>query len=361
MPAVYFRLPFLAPETKYIDDRQPKNFHFIQRFFDRVKFGRRDDGKDQFHDKILVAYFRKSGMARISVFSRRRFVFIVGISVMTLTIFLCTMVFSLVPETRVLLGYSCPPIPGNRGGQPELRCTMRMGLARPLAVCLTAGLATLAFAGTSRANIIVNGSFESGMSVPNAIPGYRTLSGPTDPAGFGGTMDMTGWSVMNNNIDWIHNNYWQASSGTYSLDLSGWTPGGVQQTVSTVIGELYTLSFDVSVNPDLRHSATARRLDVYVRDSSLNEVLNNNVLIPRGTRTFQDMQWQTVTYQFVATDTMTTIQFVSSPSNIDAGGPALDNVSLVGNGQVNPIPAPPALILAGIGGLGFLATRRRKV
>jgi hypothetical protein len=72
------------------------------------------------------------------------------------------------------------------------------------------------------------------------------------------------------------------------------------------------------------------------------------------------MQWQTVTYQFVATDTMTTLQFVSSPSNIDAGGPALDNVSLTGNGPVNPIPAPPALILAGIGGLGFLAARRRK-
>jgi choice-of-anchor C domain-containing protein len=224
---------------------------------------------------------------------------------------------------------------------------------------MMAGLAVvLAVAAEGRANIIVNGSFESGISVPPSPPGYRTLSGPTDPGAFGGTTDITGWTVMNSNIDWIHNDYWQASSGTYSLDLSGWTPGGIQQTVATVIGETYTLMFDYSVNPDLRHSDTARRLDIFVNDGTSN-ILDQNVLVARGTRTFQDMQWQTISYTFVATSSNSTVQFVSSPSNIDAGGPAIDNVSLTGSPTVNPIPAPPAVVLAGMGGLGFLAIRRR--
>jgi choice-of-anchor C domain-containing protein len=227
---------------------------------------------------------------------------------------------------------------------------MRMGIARPLAAMLTAGLAVLAFSADSRANLIVNGSFESG-SAPAAVPGYATLPG--------GDTSISGWTVMPSSIDWINNSYWQSADGTYSLDLSGLAPGGIEQTVSTNVGETYTLSFQYSVNPDQRHTEVARRMDIYVKDSSNVDILNNNILLSRGTRTFADMQWLTETYTFVATSTTSTIQFVSSPLNIDAGGPALDNVVLTGNPVVNPVPAPPALLLAGLG-FGFFAIRRRK-
>jgi choice-of-anchor C domain-containing protein len=227
---------------------------------------------------------------------------------------------------------------------------------------LVAG-AIFAFSTTqAQANLIVNGSFESGVNAPAAVPGFRTLSGPGDPLAFGGTSDLTGWTVTDMNVDWIHSNYWQPSQGTYSLDLSGWAPGGVSQTVSTNVGETYTLTFDLSVNPDDRHSDTARRLDVWaVNDATNLRDLEENRLIGRGNRTFTDMQWQQVSFTFTATGTSTSIRLFSSPDNIDAGGPAIDNVTLLGNGSPNVVPAPAGLVLAGVGGLGLLIARRRKV
>ena len=227
---------------------------------------------------------------------------------------------------------------------------------------LAAGAILALTATQGQANLIVNGSFESGVNPPAAVPGYRTLSGPGDPLAFGGTNDLTGWTVTNMNVDWIHSNYWQPSNGTYSLDLSGWSPGGVTQTVATNVGETYTLTFDLSVNPDLRHSDTARRLDVWAVNTVTNlKDLETNQLIGRGSRTFTDMQWQQVTYSFVATGTSTTIRFFSNPDNIDAGGPAIDNVTLLGTGTPTAVPAPAGLVLAGVGGLGMLIARRRKV
>ena len=238
---------------------------------------------------------------------------------------------------------------------------MRMGNARSTAVILTACLIVLGSAADSKANLIVNGSFESGINPPLAIPGYRTLSGPTDPSAFGGTNDITGWTVRNDNIDWIHGSYWQPSNGTYSLDLSGGSPGGISQTIATNVGETYTLTFDHSVNPDLRHSDTARRLDILAINTATNlNDLEDNLLLARGTRTFANMQWLAESFTFTASGTSTRIVFASAPSNLDAGGPTLDNVVLLGNGTVAAVPAPAGLLLAGIGGIGLLISRGRK-
>ena len=231
-----------------------------------------------------------------------------------------------------------------------------------MAACFAACLVTLGVATNGQANLLVNGSFESGVNLPAALPGFRTLSGPADPFSLGGTTDISGWTVRNDNIDWIHNDYWQASNGTYSLDLSGLTPGGISHTVATNPGEVYTLSFDMSVNPDHRHSDTARRMDFFAINTATNSNdLIDNHLLARATRTFADMQWINLSYTFTATGTSTEIRFASAPSNIDAGGPALDNVVLLGNGVVAAVPAPAGFILAGIGAIGLLAARRNKV
>lgn len=238
---------------------------------------------------------------------------------------------------------------------------MRQINVRKLVVGMLTCLFAFSFASDAKANLIVNGSFENGTNLPAAVPGYRTLSGATDPLALGGTNDIAGWTVLNNNIDWIHNNYWQASNGTYSLDMSGLSPGGISQTIATNPGETYTLTFDMSVNPDVRHSDTARRLDIVAINTLTNvKDLEDNFLLARGTRTFSDMQWVNQTLTFTASGTSTELIFFSAPSNIDAGGPALDNVVLNGNGVVAAVPAPAGFILAGIGGIGFLAARRKK-
>ena len=98
-------------------------------------------------------------------------------------------------------------------------------------------LAGPAYAST---NLISNGSFELG----------------TDPGGsfitehVGGT-DITDWSVLAENVDYI-GGYWQAADGSRSIDLSGYFANGViSQTINTVAGQTYSLTFDVSANPDL--------------------------------------------------------------------------------------------------------------
>lgn len=232
---------------------------------------------------------------------------------------------------------------------------MRVGSARNIAAMLTACLIALGVANSGKANIIVNGSFESGIGAPPFPPGYTSVQA--------NSTNITGWTTTGiNNIDWINNGYWQASNGTYSLDLSGDAPGGIQQTVATVAGEVYTLSFDSSVNPDDRHTATARRTDIFVLDAvSSAQILERDVLLARESRTFTNMQWITTTYSFVATSASTTVRFVSRIDNIDAGGPTLDNVVLLGpTPGVTAVPAPPAAILAGLGAAGMWVVRRRK-
>lgn len=224
---------------------------------------------------------------------------------------------------------------------------MRITIIRPV---LAVAICTVLFAGPTRADLITNGSFESGLNAPVPPIGYATLPG--------GSTDIAGWTVLNAGVDWVHTSFWTAADGSRSLDLSALAAGGVTQTVATTAGADYTLSFMMSVNPDRRHIA-ARFLDVIVSDVDSNSDLVNEMYgISQGTRTPTDMQWEFRSISFTAAGTLTRFSFLTDPASSDAGGPALDNVVLEG-GPVNAVPAPAAAVLAGIG-IG-LATLRRRV
>lgn len=177
---------------------------------------------------------------------------------------------------------------------------------------LFGSVAAIAFAAVS------NGGFETGSFTANP---FDTL--------LAGSSDIDNWSIGSGSIDWI-GNYWQSSpAGGRSIDLNGLTAGSVSQTVPTVVGGVYKVTFDLSGNPDglpadnilwspsnkiLNVSATGASSQNYSYDTSANQ----------NTRT--DMMWESHSYNFLATGTSTVLTFASTIPG--AFGPALDKVSI---------------------------------
>src|SRR5262245_48735078 len=112
---------------------------------------------------------------------------------------------------------------------------------------LSIALATLALETRDGwASIIVNGSFESGAFAPDGN-GFMSLGS--------GSTAITGWTTFSGEIVWAqfpNVSSWPASDGNFFLDLTGYHDfvpyGGVRQTLATVSGTLYHVTFDLSVN-----------------------------------------------------------------------------------------------------------------
>src|SRR5450631_2855770 len=102
------------------------------------------------------------------------------------------------------------------------------------------GLSATASPGSAAVNLVTNGSFENGTG-DAGFGGFTTLGG--------GATNITGWTVTGGSIDWIHG-YWPAADGTHSIDLNGNSVGGMEQTISTVAGQGYKMTFWISGNPD---------------------------------------------------------------------------------------------------------------
>ena len=159
---------------------------------------------------------------------------------------------------------------------------------------------TFAFTGAS------NGSFETGTFDAQA---FDTLSA--------GSTAITDWTVDSGTIDWI-GTYWTASNGSRSIDLNGFSTGAISQTLTTTIGNTYTVNFDLSGNPagpptvkTMTVGATGATANTYSFDTSVGNTL-------------ADMMWASQVYSFFATSSSTVLTFTSTIAG--AFGPALDNV-----------------------------------
>jgi len=166
-------------------------------------------------------------------------------------------------------------------------------------------------------NHVANGSFEQ-------FGGGGTSTGSTA---------ITGWTVIGSDVDRVASSGWQSGDGSYSLDLNGFHPGGVQQVLQTTPGEQYTVGFDLSKNPGNTDHATV-------------QVSVDNTSLTSQSYTFSDansatnMMWSQQSFTFVATGTTTTLSFASTypndsvpsqPWQYYAEGPALDEVVVVSN------------------------------
>jgi hypothetical protein len=194
---------------------------------------------------------------------------------------------------------------------------------RTLAAALS--LAVLG-AGSAQANLVTNGSFETGdttgWTVDAASSGYGL-----NPFGttYGSGMDGSSWA-------------WLAG---YELGRE------FSQTVTGLsVGTTYALTFIMA-----SEYSNSDQINV-----SVNGGADSLFTAPPDTGGFWN-NWVTKELDFVATSTSATIEFDSYGLNTSGYDVGIDKVALNAIGQA--VPEPATLLLVGTGLFGFAARRRR--
>jgi choice-of-anchor C domain-containing protein len=161
---------------------------------------------------------------------------------------------------------------------------------------------------TQSSNLVVNGDFE----VPVVAPSNGILL----HAGTG----FLGWNVISGSVDLTGGGYWQAASGTQSVDLSGTDAGMITQNVPTTPGASYILRFALAGNPD--GAPSVKQMSVLWGATTLATLSFNTTGYSRS-----NMGWTYSTFVVPALSSTTTLGFQSlTPGGY---GPVVDNVSLV--------------------------------
>ena len=189
----------------------------------------------------------------------------------------------------------------------------------------TARLGVLAAAiacGSANAVVLINENFES-FDPQVANFDYTVVNAGT----------LGAWTVGGTSIDLIQNNY--GAINNVSVDLSGSPgPGSLSQSFNAIAGWTYTLTWDYFKNGD------GTPLDVTL--GTLSHSFAAPAVITAGL-----LVWT------ATTNAPFTVSFAGGPG---VQGPTLDNVSLT---AAIPEPETNALMLAGLGVIGFVASRRR--
>jgi len=204
-------------------------------------------------------------------------------------------------------------------------------------------LVCVAAASPASANLLSNGSFETGNFVGNAD--NAMVLNPGDTA-------MTGWTVINGDLAWIGpaNPFGlSAVNGSYFLDLTGYSDnlpfGGVTQSIATILGANYSLTFALggSTAYGVPNSLTA------CAGATCSPFLINAT----GTN-----DWATETLNFVGTGNPMAISLTGLAGSKYIG---LDNVSVdLLSTDPRSVPEPLTMSIFGAGLVGVAALRRRK-
>ena len=200
---------------------------------------------------------------------------------------------------------------------------------------------TFLVASAAHANLLTNGSFELGAFVNQGNDTMSLAAGSTV---------ITGWTVVTDTTAWIGatNPFGlSASDGSFFLDLTNYQAGapfaGMAQTIATVVGATYSLSFDLGGSnlwgrPDSLTASAAGTSQTFVTPTT-------------GTNN----DWYHETMQFVATSTSTTILLQGASGNNYIG---LDNASVEFISAPGvPEPGTWALALAGLVAVAFAKRR----
>ncbi|CAK0760232.1 hypothetical protein CCP4SC76_3260028 [Gammaproteobacteria bacterium] len=168
-------------------------------------------------------------------------------------------------------------------------------------------------------NLLTNGSFElyAGTNPGNS---YRAVAA--------GSTDITNWTVSGSGVDLLGGQHWIASDGQISIDLDGTSgPGALTQTIVTVPGQLYSVTFNLAGNPDGYNAGADTNPIKNLRVSAAGQQTDYSFDVTG--KTASSMGWQTKTWQFTASAAQTELKFASLST--DSGsyfGPVIDNLQV---------------------------------
>jgi Protein of unknown function (DUF642)/PEP-CTERM motif len=201
------------------------------------------------------------------------------------------------------------------------------------------------------ANLILNPSFESPTLGPGGIAVITT----------GNTIGA--WTVLGPSVLHIETTLsepgfgisaYNAQDGLNAIDLTGQisvSSTGVTQTINTVVGQVYDVSFYVG-----RAGGFSGSFTTATADFSIDNGITRTSFINSGF-TAGLVNWQPFTTTFTATSTTTPISFYNKQAGPVANGyTGLDNVSVTASSA----PEPTTLALLALGGLGVLGKRLRR-
>lgn len=180
-------------------------------------------------------------------------------------------------------------------------------------------------------NIVVNGSFEDTDAATAGIQPQATSS-------WGVYASLPGWTSTNG-IEVRNANAGTAQDGVDFLELDVYQNSTISQTLSTVAGHLYNISFWYA--PRILGVNAGSTNDIAV-------IWNGSTL---ATETGNTAGW--VHYSYNVTAQGNDVLSFAGVGTSDGAGGSLDNVS------VSAVPEPGALSLAGLALLGAGAARRR--
>jgi len=179
------------------------------------------------------------------------------------------------------------------------------------------------------ANLIANGSFEQDSQAAGTWGIYA---------------DLTGWTGVNN-IELRNNVAGQASDGVNFVELDTDSNNSMFQEVATVIGATYYLTFDYSGRTGV--PSESNPIDAFWNGTSLTHIFSSGIGEIGN-------HWTTVGFYVVGTGN-DRLSFSASGISDSYGG-SLDNVTLI---AAVPEPETYAMMLAGLGLMGFVASRRK--
>lgn len=179
---------------------------------------------------------------------------------------------------------------------------------------LVFALGLFSFEVSANSNLVVNGDFETG--------------------------DSLGWTKSGSLLDWISSPYQgTVSQGNYAWQYDAYpnNPAYINQTLNTIAGTEYTLSFDTMV-----YGGSPNNFSISVGGSLLYSFNNS-----------PDYSWKTNVVYFTATsgNEVLSVGGASEPLWVE-----VDNVSVTA--AAVPEPSALSLLAIGLGGLAMIRRRR---